>query len=114
MKIGRNTQKFLKNRAIQHELGICDVNYGCMLCELLEFVAEIIISVLEKVKLFEIAVKQVEYERCICRIRMCDALLLKVLSEEINGILNPKHSIPYHQYDLDFKFHTSLFLRSRQ
>ena len=30
--------------------------------ELLEFVAETIISVLEKVKLFEIPVKQVEYE----------------------------------------------------
>ena len=45
-----------------------------------------------------------------CLIRMCDALLLKVLSEEINGILNPKHSMLYHQYDLDFKFHTLLFL----
>ena len=41
---------------------------------------------------------------------MCDTLLLKALSEEINSILNHKHSIPYHQYDLDFKFHTLLFL----
>ena len=38
------------------------MNYGCMWCELLEFVAETIISVLEKVKPFEIAVKQVEHE----------------------------------------------------
>ena len=41
---------------------------------------------------------------------MCVAPLLKALSEEVNGILNHKHSIPYHQYDLDFKFHTLLFL----
>ena len=63
--MGENWQKYaeiLKNRAIRHELGICDVNYGCMWGELLEFVVETIISVLEKVKPFEIAVKQVEYE----------------------------------------------------
>ena len=81
-----------------------------MWCDLLEFRAETIISVLEKVKPFEIPVKQVEYEGCICRIRMCDAPLLKVLSEEINSILNHKHSMPYRQYDLDIKFHTLLFL----
>ena len=111
--MGENGQKhaeILENRVIQHELGICDVNYGYMWCELLEFGAETIISVLEKVKTFEIAVKQVEYEGCICWIRMCVALLLKALSEEINGILNHKHSIPYHQYDFDFKFHTLSFL----
>ena len=45
-----------------------------------------------------------------CLIRMCDAPLLKALSEEINGILNHKHSMPYHHCDLDFKFHTLLFL----
>ncbi len=93
--MGENRRKYaeiLKNRAIQYELGIYDVNYGCMWCELLEFVAETIISVLEKVKPFEIQVKQVEYEGCICRIRMCDAPLLKVLSEEINSILNHKHT----------------------
>ena len=63
--MGENGQKYAEiqeNRAIQHELGICDVNYGCMWCELLEFVAETIISALEKVKTFEIPVKQVEYE----------------------------------------------------
>ena len=41
---------------------------------------------------------------------MCDAPLLKALSEEINGILNHKHNMPYCQYDLDFKFYTLLFL----
>ena len=64
--MGENRQKYaeiLKNRAIQHELGICDVNYGCIWCELLEFGAETIISVFEKVKPFEIPVKQVEYKR---------------------------------------------------
>ena len=45
-----------------------------------------------------------------CLIRMCGAPLLKALSEEINSLLNHKHRVPYHQYVLDFKFHTLSFL----
>lgn len=69
-----------------------------------------IFQVFESVKPFEIAVNAIENHGNICWIRMKDNPCLNALSAEINGILKEKHNIPLHEYDLDFLFHTSLFL----
>ena len=59
---------------------------------------------------FEISVKQIENHGNICWIRMHENENLNDLSAKINDILAKKHNIPLHEYDLDFLFHTSLFL----
>ncbi len=75
-----------------------------------EKVSKTILDVFEKIKPFEIAVKGIQDEGNICWIRMQDNPCLNALSTEINHILGEKHGVPLHEYDLDFKFHTSLFL----
>ena len=75
-----------------------------------ENIVETILSVYENIKPFEIPVKRVENHGNICWIRMWDNASLNALSAQINGILAENHGIPLHEYDLDFQFHTSLFM----
>ena len=75
-----------------------------------ESVEKTILSVYENIKPFEIPVKRVENHGNICWIRMWDNASLNALSAQINDILAEKHGIPLHEYDLDFQFHTSLFM----
>lgn len=75
-----------------------------------ENVVETILSVYKTVKPFEIPVKQIEHHGNICWIRMQENNKLNELSAKINDILAKEHNIPLHEYDLDFQFHTSLFL----
>ena len=75
-----------------------------------EDIKNTIFSVFEGQKPFEIPVKAIEDEGNICWIRMQENDCLNELSAQINQILKKKHNISLHEYDLDFKFHTSLFL----
>jgi 2'-5' RNA ligase len=59
---------------------------------------------------FEIAVKGIELHDNICWIRMEESPCLNALSEELNYTLRDKFGVPLHEYDLDFKFHTTLFM----
>ena len=75
-----------------------------------ENIVATILSVYDDVKPFEIPVKQIENHGNICWIRMHENEKLNDLSTKINDNLAKKHNIPLHEYDLDFLFHTSLFL----
>lgn len=59
---------------------------------------------------FDIEVAGIEIENMIVWIRMKENPVLKRIHEELDQILMEKHGIMRHEYDLDFKFHTTLFL----
>ena len=59
---------------------------------------------------FEIKVKGIEKHDNIEWIRMCSNESLEALATRLNMMLKEKHSIPLHEYDLDFIFHTTLFM----
>ncbi len=59
---------------------------------------------------FVFEVKGVELHENICWIRMNESDELNRLSEVINITLLEKHGIPLHEYDLDYQFHTTLFM----
>ncbi len=64
----------------------------------------------QTVKPFEIEVSGIEFENTIVWIRMKENETLKQIHDDLDKILFEKHGIARHAYDLDFKFHTTLFL----
>ena len=79
-----------------------------------EGVAENIISDIVKIygdtAPFSIAVRGIEYEGNIAWIRMIANKEIMSLATRLNLFLKEKYGIPLHEYDLDFKFHTTLFM----
>lgn len=71
-----------------------------------------IISVFDESEQFCIKVRGVEFEGNICWIRMerCDAL--DSIHDKLNSVMLEKYGIPLHEYDLDYKYHTTLFMDS--
>ncbi len=59
---------------------------------------------------FEISVKGVEKHENIEWIRMYSNEDLESLATKLNMMLKEKYGIPLHEYDLDFIFHTTLFM----
>ena len=73
-------------------------------------VEDVITAIYDRTEPFEIAVKGIELHENICWIRMKENPRLNALSEELNYTLRDKFGVPLHEYDLDFKFHTTLFM----
>ena len=59
---------------------------------------------------FELRVRGIEYEGNISWIRMIENEEIMALATRLNLFLKEKYQIPLHEYDLDFKFHTTLFM----
>ena len=59
---------------------------------------------------FEIKVKGIEKHESIEWIRMYSNEKVEALATELNMMLREKYGIPLHEYDLDFVFHTTLFI----
>ena len=59
---------------------------------------------------FEIKVKEIEKHENIEWIRMYSNEKVEALATELNMMLREKYGIPLHEYDLDFVFHTTLFI----
>ena len=59
---------------------------------------------------FEIKVKGIEKHENIEWIRMYSNEKLEALATMLNMMLKDKYGIPLHEYDLDFIFHTTLFM----
>ncbi len=59
---------------------------------------------------FTINTKDIEEENNILWVRYHDNSYLKEITTNLNKLLNEKYNIPYHEYDLDFIFHTTLFM----
>lgn len=63
-------------------------------------------------KPFTVETLSIENEKTICWIRYKDNEKISKIKEDVNSLLFNKYNIPYHEYDLDFIFHTTLFLDS--
>lgn len=61
-------------------------------------------------KPFEIPVRGIEREGAIVWIRMCQAPELDRVHDELNAMLSERYGIGLHEYDMDYKFHTTLFM----
>ena len=73
-------------------------------------VIEDILEVYSQTKPFEIRTKAISCENNISWIRMEDNQMLLDLSKNINSLMLTKYNIPLHEYDTDYKFHTTLFM----
>ena len=81
--------------------------------ELFDEVVQDIVEIYERVVPFDIFVDCIELHDNICWILMKPNENLISLSDEINALMLKKYSIPLHEYDLDYKFHTTLFMDNR-
>ena len=69
-----------------------------------------ILNLFKNTGAFDIPVKSIENEGCIAWIRMGECPKLKKLSIKLNNMLLEQYGIPLHEYDTDYKFHTTLFI----
>lgn len=74
-----------------------------------EIYAEEIRNIYRNTKPFEVKVRGLEYENVIAWIRMEKSEQLENLSTQINMLMLKKYGVPLHEYDTDFKFHTTMF-----
>ena len=77
---------------------------------LFENVLNDIIAVYNAQESFEIKVKGIEKHENIEWIRMYSNDEIEALATSLNIMLKEKYGIPLHEYDLDFIFHTTLFM----
>ena len=77
---------------------------------LFDSVLEDITRVYEACEPFEIRVKGIEKHENIEWIRMHSNEKIEALATELNAMLLEKYGVPLHEYDLDFIFHTTLFM----
>ena len=59
---------------------------------------------------FEIPVRGIEDEGCIVWIRMEACAELNRIHDDLNRILGERYGVGLHEYDCDYKFHTTLFM----
>ena len=78
--------------------------------ELFESVLNDIVSIYREQKPFEIEIKGIEKHENIMWIRMYSNSEIEELATKLNLMLKEKYNIPLHEYDLDFIFHTTLFM----
>ena len=78
--------------------------------EVFQDVIEDILDIYAKTEPFEIKTEGLSYENNISWIRMEENSTLMQLSWKINDLMRTKYNIPLHEYDLDGKFHTTLFM----
>ncbi len=78
--------------------------------KLFESVLTDILDIYNAQKTFEIKIKGIEKHENIEWIRMYSNEQLEALATSLNMMLKDKYGIPLHEYDLDFIFHTTLFM----
>ena len=110
-----------KAQAIEREVGFVNSNFTLPLHvslkisfpienTLFDRVKADIISIFDESKPFEIDVRGIEFENNICWIRMERNNSLDGIHDRLNSVMLEKYGIPLHEYDLDYKFHTTLFM----
>lgn len=78
--------------------------------ELFDSVLNDIIDIYNAQKSFEIKIKGIEKHENIMWIRMYSNEEIETLATKLNMMLREKYGVPLHEYDLDFIFHTTLFM----
>lgn len=124
--VGINVEKQLKEvrRAVDGVFEMIDIsNVTCQLplhislkisFEIENLLFENVLSEITDIysvqKPFDIKVKGIEKHENIEWIRMYSNESLEALATALNMMLKDKYGIPLHEYDLDFIFHTTLFM----
>ncbi len=72
--------------------------------EVVDFLSEYFSSL----KPFSVPVKAIELEDTIVWVRMKECDELKNIQSDMNSLLGEKFGVPVHEYDTDFKFHSTL------
>ena len=67
-------------------------------------------SFFQTLKPFTVYPKKVENAKTILWIRYQDNEYLKSIGSKLNEILNKEYDISYHEYDLEFIYHTTIFM----
>ncbi len=73
-------------------------------------VIEEVMNYYSSIRPFKIDIYRLEMYDNIVWIRMCRNRELDKVHDDINRILLEKHNIRLHEYDLDYKYHTTLFM----
>ena len=69
-----------------------------------------IVEYYQSLKPFQIAIKGLEKDKNILWIRMVNNGDIDRIHDDLNEMLLERYSIGLHEYDLDYKFHTTLFM----
>ncbi len=77
---------------------------------LYETVIQDLTNIYKNIHSFDVEVKGVEYHQTICWIKMKENKLLNEIHDILNHIFLEKYKVPLHEYDLDYQFHTTLFM----
>ncbi|MBE6947178.1 MAG: 2'-5' RNA ligase family protein [Ruminococcaceae bacterium] len=69
-----------------------------------------ILTIYKKTEPFSVEVRQIDWEETIVWISMKRNKQLDALHDVLNEMLLEKYSVPLHPYDIDYQFHTTLFM----
>jgi 2'-5' RNA ligase len=75
-------------------------------------VVNTIVEYYKTLKPFDIEVSGIEIENVIVWLRMEESEITNKIHDDLDRILMEKYGVPRHEYDLDYKFHTTLFMDS--
>ena len=67
-------------------------------------------SYYSQIEPFKIDIKGIENESVIVWVRMCENKRLNKIHDDLNALLLDKYGVGLHEYDTDYKFHTTLFM----
>lgn len=122
--IGIETQSQLKNvkdkaQRIENEIGVSHSNFTLPLHISLkmpfdakenhEIIIDDLLNYFKRVKPFDIETDGIRYENVICWISMKRNDELDRLHDYLNDFLKQKYGVSLHEYDTDYKYHTTLF-----
>ncbi len=112
-----------KAQKIENEIGFSHSNFTLPLHislkitfpvenHLFDSVKNDIVGVFDELEPFYIDTQGIEFENVICWIRMKRNPGLDAIHDKLNSVLLEKYGVPLHEYDMDYKFHTTLFMDS--
>lgn len=73
-------------------------------------IVEDVLGIFQTLQPFEVEVSGIEYLETICWIKMKDNQKLSEAHKLLYDFLLRKYDVPLHEYDLDYQFHTTLFM----
>ena len=85
---------------------VSDENFDAVVSDLLDY--------FKSVKPFEVETSGISFEHVICWISMKRNEQLDRLHDYLNDFLMQKYGVPLHEYDTDYKYHTTLFSDSNE
>ena len=77
-------------------------------------VVDFLTGYFSSLKPFTIPIRAIELEDTIVWVRMEECEELKIIQSDMNRLLGEKFAVPVHEYDTDFKFHSTLCIADEE